>query len=595
MGISTGEGWCSLIRQAQRDLSESVACVRRRVREAAPVWMIECGSAACVLLSLSFAALRSSCEAARVQNVEHFSDDFRRIVSAPVKVLACLVTRLTLSRALLMCIFCGEGWADRVKSSTESVTSFKLHVIQKLCILVGVEIDLISRGSRMKTAYVGKLAAAVTAASVALLAPVAAMPASADTTENIPAVGQELPDEQGYWLPMNVEGSSIFKANTVLFKVTPESSDKSYESYCIEMAKPFQAGEGSIAQWDDLDRGKKAKVGWILENSYPTVDVEALASAAGVDGLTKKEAISATQAAVWHFSEKNQTDLHSDFDGNWADIDEGTAKRIVALYDYLISDANTGIDFDANSADVKLDFEGADKSFKPGDEIGPIKVESSQKTVDLNVSSTVDDSDYTIVDSNDKPIENLDKVKSGQEIYAQINDDAPAGKLTVTAESSVETLTGRIFTSSYQNAQRVVIVDSENSAEVARVQLKWEDSTTPSEEETPKPGEEETPSRGGEETPENCETPTASEEKTPTAEENTPKETPQAGGDSQQGGDSDKGERSKSNSSAEASDKSSTSALPRTGVEMAGALGAAAALIAGGTAAVFAARRKKQQ
>ncbi|OKL55171.1 hypothetical protein BSZ39_00250 [Bowdeniella nasicola] len=48
----------------------------------------------------------------------------------------------------------------------------------------------------------------------------------------------------------------------------------------------------------------REKVHWIINNSYPQVPVAHVAKAApDLAGLTEREAITATQAAIWHFTD----------------------------------------------------------------------------------------------------------------------------------------------------------------------------------------------------------------------------------------------------------------------------------------------------
>ena len=391
----------------------------------------------------------------------------------------------------------------------------------------------------MKTWHIGKLAAAAVAASLALFAPMAG--ASSASAETIPQIGDPAVashGERGLTVRLDrPNGSANLRTQVFEIKV----NGKTYRSYCIEGDKVFREGQGSVAEWNDLEETKKNQVGWILENSYPKIGVEELSAAAGVEGLTKGEAIAATQAAIWHFTEKS-TSINTDA-SQWSN--PTAAAKILKAYEYLVGDANVGVNFSDNKASVELKLEG-DKIYKPGDKVGPITVTSSQDLVKL--AAVPDNSDYEIVDKDGNPVD-LNAVKPG-ELFVKIKDTASDGNLSLTATSSANSLTGRLFVHAAGKYQRVVLIDSETDVKQAEVTIQWKKEETPP-----------------------VETPPA--EETPTESESTPPaaETPAPGG---------KGGGNGSDS------------LATTGAESSGTLvAAAAALIAAGAATVFAVRRKQ--
>ena len=124
------------------------------------------------------------------------------------------------------------------------------------------------------------------------------------------------------------------------------------------------------------------------------------------------------------------------------------------VYKYLIGEKNVGVNFSDNEASVELDL-GGDKTYKAGDKVGPITVTSSQDAVKLQAEPTSDD--YTIEDEAGNEVD-LDNVKPGK-LFVQINKDAPEGAVKLTATSSADSLTGRVFKHADENAQRVVLID----------------------------------------------------------------------------------------------------------------------------------------
>ena len=145
---------------------------------------------------------------------------------------------------------------------------------------------------------------------------------------------------------------------TGLFNLTLGEGAEAYttSAYCIEMAVPIdtasnQAGrEAFLDVWDSFEGANKFssnptvngvptrdRVSWIAATSYPRTDVASLATAAGVTELSTTEAITASQAAIWHLTDgfelasiKNG-DSHSQ---DWSDVK--------AVYDYLLGPANVG-------------------------------------------------------------------------------------------------------------------------------------------------------------------------------------------------------------------------------------------------------------
>ena len=401
--------------------------------------------------------------------------------------------------------------------------------------------------------------AATAVASLAFLAPVVGAPAFADSVPENGAKAVAKSGQSGDRVRVT-HGNRVKNLGTTVFNITVDG--KEYKSYCIELDKPFAEGNGSVQAWEDLDEVSKNKVGWILENSYPKVNVTELAKNSGVEGLTYRQAISATQAAVWHFTTKGGSDLVAD-SSKWTN---SQADKIIKLYKYLIGDANVGVNFSDNHADVDVSLEGG-KTYKAGDKVGPIKVSSSQKTVKLQAEPQGDA--YVIVDSEGNQVD-LDAVKPG-ELFVQINKDAPKGSLTLTATSAASSLTGRVFVHDIQNKQRVVLIDTKKDVKQAKVNFEW--------------GQDETPPPCDNETPPCEETTPPGDQETPPGDNDTPKpgdnDTPKPGdNDTPKPGDNE-------------SDDNGSSDLPRTGAEFAGALVAAIVLIVGGVAALFVARRKQ--
>ena len=99
-------------------------------------------------------------------------------------------------------------------------------------------------------------------------------------------------------------GSGNQSLGTRLFdlKVTGEGT---LPAYCIDIQHehpPDHLRRGGLGRHR---RSRRRKILWILKNSYPTKSVGEVAAAVGTaaTGLTTEEAIGATQAAIWTFSD----------------------------------------------------------------------------------------------------------------------------------------------------------------------------------------------------------------------------------------------------------------------------------------------------
>ena len=143
-----------------------------------------------------------------------------------------------------------------------------------------------------------------------------------------------------------------------------------------------------IGGWKDFPGTNKfkdnpdvqAKVAWIAQNSYPQTDLAKVTQTTGIAGLTEKEAITATQAAIWHLTNPDETpslDL--------AEGDQATKDRTGKLYDYLLGEKNGGL---KEPAHPTIGIKGGDLPFTLNDaktegKVGPIRFESNQPTAKL--------------------------------------------------------------------------------------------------------------------------------------------------------------------------------------------------------------------
>lgn len=259
--------------------------------------------------------------------------------------------------------------------------------------------------------------------------------------------------------------------HTTLFPLYTQGGDKpDQHAYCIELDVSARYDIGmKVGDWDSFpgnnefkkDKDVREKVAWIVFNSHPNVDLDSVIEATGIDGLTEKEAIAGTQAAIWTFTEKN-----FEFKGLTSN-DKAAEKRVQALVDYLTGDANTG---QAESQKPYIKANASDETGVAGSLVGPITFEASASTVEVQVTG-----DYPLVDENGEEVD-LKKVPTGTELYIDVPEDAEAGEATVSSSISGEQLSGMLVTNAKkdQRTQTLMISRSEQVDVKAEATVKWD-------------------------------------------------------------------------------------------------------------------------
>ncbi|MEO6083725.1 MAG: thioester domain-containing protein [Umezawaea sp.] len=309
------------------------------------------------------------------------------------------------------------------------------------------------------------------------------------------------------------------KLSTSLIGLQIDDTKTKVQAYCVELPTRLEHGQGlKEVAWDQHPNPKTKfkenadKISWILQHTYPLIKAEALGKEVGKN-VSEEEAIGATQAAIWHFS-----------DG--ANLDKGRVKDadVVAVYDYLTGSENVGI---KEQPTPTLAIAPADKTGVTGDLIGPFTVTTTAGEAVLKADLPAD---VTLTDENGNPLANPEEgtfavqdagVKTKQ-FFVKVPTDAPDGKATFSVEVNAELTQGRLFVSSNDRKQTQSLI----VAFPAKVDLKangtaaWAKGEAPS---TP-------PSTTTEETP-----PSTTSETAPPTSETVPTTTTQpvpAGGSS---------------------------------------------------------------
>lgn len=283
-----------------------------------------------------------------------------------------------------------------------------------------------------------RVGAALTGAAAILTA--VAAPAAAD-----PATGKVDAGKNVIGYQVNVGGDWLGTIPTNLLGFTL-SDGTTLGMYCVEIATDIDAKHEMVERsWDDYPNSdspfnkNKAEINWVLHNGFPATKLADLAAKLPTppnDGLDELEAIAATQAAVWHFSDGVDLNRDDPLSGDGSDAED--AEDALALYDYLTGEANTGVD-EAPLPELKID--PAEKKGTVGTKIGPFKV-STNATVEELKADLPDG--VKITDADGKEV-TAAAIKNGTELFFDVAKGTKDGdgKFELTASATVPT--GRLF------------------------------------------------------------------------------------------------------------------------------------------------------
>jgi TQXA domain-containing protein/LPXTG-motif cell wall-anchored protein len=281
-----------------------------------------------------------------------------------------------------------------------------------------------------------RVGAALTGAAAILMA--VAAPAAAE-----PAAGKVDPSGNVIGFQVNVgdDWLATIPTNLLGFKLADGTE---LGMYCVEIHTDIDGQHDMVEQpWAEYPNAdspfntNRAKINWVLHHGYPALTLEAVAAQlpSTHDGIDVFEAVAATQAAVWHFSDGVDLNRDDPLSGDASDADD--AADALALYDYLTGAANTGIG-EAPLPTLSIDPTNLDGT--TGTRIGPFTV-STNATVEQLTADLPDGVKLTDADGN----ELTGTVADGAKVYVDVPAGAVdgAGSFEVTASASVDT--GRLF------------------------------------------------------------------------------------------------------------------------------------------------------
>lgn len=329
--------------------------------------------------------------------------------------------------------------------------------------------------SRLKLARAG---AAVAGASIAL-ALSAAIPATAD-----PATGKVDGYTDGYHVNVGDGDYADLDTNLIGFQLADGTK---LQMYCVEIDTRIDEKHDMVEKpWDSFPNAdspfhkNRAQINWVLHKGYPVVSVDALTKLLtdqGVkltDTIDEKEAITATQAAIWHFSDGKNLNETNPFPTAKGLAD--SKADVVALYKYLTGKDNVGIGDQPTPA---LAVSPTDLAGAAGGRVGPFTVST---TGEIDKLTSKLPAGVKITDANGKEL-TADQIKDGTQLFLDVPQDTKegAGTFELTATASIDT--GRLFVgknySEGNKTQSLIVAKAETSEIVASAGGRWTEFVPP--------------------------------------------------------------------------------------------------------------------
>lgn len=292
-------------------------------------------------------------------------------------------------------------------------------------------------------------------------------------------------DTAGY--PVNLESRGGLSTKLMSLEL---GGGETLRVYCVEIDEEVDRDRTMVEHdWDGYpnpdspfhNKQNRQKINWVLHNAYPVAGVDKLEKALGgkVD-LNKREAITATQAAIWHYSDAEKLNRKDPV----AKGDAQTDADVLALYDYLTGEANTGMTKQPTPA---LKIKPAEAKGKVGEPIGPIKVITNGEITGVTEKFP---EGVTLTDAEGNSLD-LEAIQNGTEFYLHVPADAADGSASYSVTVSTEVATGRLFVAKNYGdkpAQSLIVASSERTKLTDKGTVSWTASpgeTTPPETTTP--------------------------------------------------------------------------------------------------------------
>lgn len=344
--------------------------------------------------------------------------------------------------------------------------------------------------SRSKLARLG---AVVGAAAAVVMA--GAIPAGADPVAQAASGKVDGDGVGGYSVNLGEQGLRQISTSLIGFRLADGTK---LGMYCVEIHTNIdRKGEMVEQPWDAYPNpqspfnGNRDKINWVLHNGYPVASTDALAAllaksgATLNDGLSTREAITATQAAVWHFSDATNLDTSKPLN----DGDDAAAADVVALYKYLIGDANVGI---GDQPTPRLEVNPSEASGNAGKRVGPFTVKTTGTVDELKADLPAG---VKVTDADGNPL-SANMIKNGTQLFLDVPASAAPGSGTFELTASASIDTGRLFVGkdyAHKPTQSLIVAQAEASKISVKAGGKWAAAKpAPQGKNTPKPALAET-------------------------------------------------------------------------------------------------------
>lgn len=252
-----------------------------------------------------------------------------------------------------------------------------------------------------------------------------------------------------------------------------QTGEPDYWAYCIEHAVSAKTRlTGSAGDLDTFlgdnhfaDPAVQGKVLWVLANSYPAVSLESFGVAAGAPGISRNDAIEATQYAIWRY-----TDL--DFDASWS----WETPDSEAAYWYLVDGANAAPALTREDLAVTAAVAAPSSGQRAGTLVGPFTVSTDRAPVAVSVDPAT-----TVTDATGAPID-VNGVVDGQELYLDLRETTAAGNATVRVTVDGSRSTGAVISvpgtpgttpTAEDHAQSIILVAPYTAKVTAEATVAW--------------------------------------------------------------------------------------------------------------------------
>ncbi|MFD6095366.1 thioester domain-containing protein [Nocardiopsis flavescens] len=378
----------------------------------------------------------------------------------------------------------------------------------------------------------------VAAGAAALLALGLAAPAAADNAVRAQYTGTTGPDR----VQITMDGQNV---GATMFQLTLEGGD-TLGAYCIDLETSTRNNAWYVEDaWANYpgkgDFTAPGKVHWILQNSYPTVPARTLGQEVDLPRLSEADAMAATQAAIWHFT-------------NGADLGRAPG-NVTRVYRHLVDSAQDL----PQEPGPSLTVTPGSAEGEAGSRIGGFTIETSAASVPVTVQAP---EGVELVDLETG--EAVSAVENGDKVGFEVPAGTDAGEASFTLETTAEVSAGRLFKGEDPDkpTQTLITAKTEEVTVSASASATW--TAGGGEEPSPEPTPSEEPT-DPEPTPGPTPEPTPSEEP---GEPASPKPTPPG-------------------------DDRNEPSLPVTGGALAGLVAAGIAALGAGGGAIYLSRKRK--